>query len=158
MLLLCTSPPSALIFWRMKRTMGPGGGWQVRRIPSVKLQLDECVRLTVLKQPISMFLTSAAVFLLKSIIPLFYILGHTLIAQAAKEKVECIPPSGEAVITWDIFFLIRIGFLGWLGSIRHLRERSVVVFFFFFSNVQYQQRPPRGAESGRSCMYATLIV
>lgn len=127
--------------------MGPGGGWQVRRIPSVKLQLDECVRLTVLKQPISMFLTSAAVFLLKSIIPLFYILGHTLIAQAAKEKVECIPPSGEAVITWDIFFLIRIGFLGWLGSIRHLRERSVVVFFFFFS--MYNTNKGRRAELNR---------
>lgn len=123
-----------------------------------------------------MFLTSAAVFLLKSIIPLFYILGHTLIAQAAKEKVECIPPSGEAVITWDIFFLIRIGFLGWLGSIRHLRERSVVVFFFllffilFFFLCTYNTNKGRRAELNRvgpafprsaalsNHMYATLIV
>lgn len=46
-----------------------------------------------------MFLTSPAVFLLKPIIPLFDILGHTLITQAAKEKVEGISPSSEAVIT-----------------------------------------------------------
>lgn len=113
-----------------------------------------------------MFLTSAAVFLLKSIIPLFYILGHTLIAQAAKEKVECIPPSGEAVITWDIFFLIRIGFLGWLGSIRHLRERSVVVFFFFFFSYTNKGRraelnrvgPAFPRSAALSNMYATLIV
>lgn len=84
-----------------------------------------------------MFLTSTAVFLLKPIIPLFDVLGHTLIAQTAKEKVECIPPSGEAVITWNIIFLIGIGFFGWLGSIRH-REKELwskyfyyVLFFFF---------------------------
>lgn len=83
-----------------------------------------------------MFLTSAAVFLLKPIIPLFYILGHTLIAQTAKEKVECIPPSGEAVITWDIFSLVRTRFLGWLGSIRHWEKEMwfefLFIYFYFF--------------------------
>lgn len=62
-----------------------------------------------------MLLTSPAVFLLKPIIPLFDILGHTLITQTAKEEVKGIPPSGEAVTTWDVIFLVRVGFLGWLG-------------------------------------------
>lgn len=100
---------------------GGGCGGKVRRCPGKdgSWKRSMFAVLTVLKQPISMFLTSAAVFFLKPIIPLFDVLGHTLIAQTAKEKVECIPPSGEAVITWNIIFLVGIGFLGWLGSIRH---------------------------------------
>lgn len=76
-----------------------------------------------------MFLTSPAVFNLKPIIPLFDILGHTLITQAAKEEVEGIPPSGEAIITRDVFFLVGIGFLGWLG---HWKGEVIELFLLFF--------------------------